>query len=126
MDLSFRPGVHPSGEATGPRLREKSAASGCHRVRWSWGVLAELVGVPGHGVDTSGEVGVLGTQVGPSAGQGLDEAGGVVAGEGRVQLVDRRPGVGGQPGEQGDLTGQAAQVGRVVAGPGGDGAVGGA
>ncbi|MGW6841281.1 hypothetical protein [Streptomyces sp. NPDC054958] len=43
----------------------------------------------------------------------------------QVQLADRVFGAGRQVGEGGDLTGQAAQIGCVVAGPGGDGVVGG-
>ncbi len=66
-----------------------------------------------------GELGVLGPQVGAGVGQGADEPGGVVVGERLVQVVDGALGAGGQAGEGGDLAGEAAQVGRVAAGPGG-------
>ena len=43
-----------------------------------------------------------------------------------VEVAEGYAGLGGEVGEGGDLAGEAAQVGGVVAGPGGDGAVGGA
>lgn len=58
--------------------------------------------------------------------EGVDEVGGVVVGEGRVELVEQSAGGGGEVGEGGDLAGDAAQVGGVTAGPFGLGAVGGA
>ena len=54
-----------------------------------------------------------------------DEGCGIVVGEGLVELADGVVGGGGEIGEGGDLAGDAAQVGRVTAGPGGGGAVGG-
>ncbi|OKJ66544.1 hypothetical protein AMK30_32530 [Streptomyces sp. CB02460] len=57
--------------------------------------------------------------------QGGDEVGGIVVGEGCVELAQAGAGGGGKVGEGGDLAGEAAQVGRVAAGPGGGGAVGG-
>ncbi|MFD8148648.1 hypothetical protein [Streptomyces sp. NPDC059708] len=56
----------------------------------------------------------------------MEQEGGVVFGEGQAQLADRVVGAGGQAAEGGDLSGEAAQVGCVGAGPGGHGAVGGA
>lgn len=53
-----------------------------------------------------------GGQVGAGGGQGGDEVGGVVVGEGRVELMERAAGGGGKVGEGGDLAGEAAQVGR--------------
>lgn len=67
-----------------------------------------------------------GGQVGAGGVEGVDEVGGVVVGEGRVELVERVAGGGGEVGEGGDLAGDAAQVGGVAAGPFGLGAVGGA
>ncbi|GAA2076147.1 Tn3 family transposase [Actinomadura alba] len=77
------------------------------------------------GVEPGGEVGVGGGQVRAGGGQGGDEVGGIVVGEGRVELADRAAGVGGKVRECGDLAGEAAQVGRVAAGPSGGAAVGG-
>lgn len=58
--------------------------------------------------------------------EGADELGRVVAGQGCVEPGERDTGRAGQVGEGGDLAGDAAQVGCVVAGPGGGGAFGGA
>ncbi|CAM5392294.1 hypothetical protein SCYAM73S_06701 [Streptomyces cyaneofuscatus] len=74
------------------------------------------------GVKLVGEVGVGCGQVGAGGDERGDDVGGIVVGEGRVELADRSVGGGGQVGECGDLAGEAAQVGGVVAGPGGGGA----
>lgn len=77
------------------------------------------------GVDLCSEVGVGGGQVGAGVVEGADEFGGVVVGKGRMKLAEGSASRGGQVGERGDLTGDAAQVGCVAAGPSGGGAFGG-
>lgn len=57
------------------------------------------------------------------AARGGEEVGGVVVGEGLVEVLDAGVGVGGEVGEGGELAGESAQVGGIVAGPGGHGAV---
>ncbi|MFD7916605.1 hypothetical protein ACFV30_38930 [Streptomyces sp. NPDC059752] len=66
------------------------------------GFLVELVGVAGQGVDAVGELGVLAPQVGPGVGQGTHEPGGVMVGEGQVQVADGDPFLGpATPGDRG-------------------------
>lgn len=77
----------------------------------------------GHGVEVIDESRVLGAQVRPGVGQGPDEAGCVVVGQGPVQFADGCRGGVGKAGEGGDLACEPAQVGRVVTGPGLDGTV---
>ncbi|MFB8172908.1 hypothetical protein ACFC60_33675, partial [Kitasatospora purpeofusca] len=61
---------------------------------------------------------------GPEGGEGLDEIGGVGGAESGGQGGLGGAGAGGECG-RGDPGGQESQIGGVVAGPGGDGAVGG-
>lgn len=88
-----------------------------------------LVGDWGAGVredvESGDEVGVGGCQVGAGGLERVDEGSGVVQGEGRVELTERKTGGARKVSQSGDLAGYAAQVGGVVAGPGSHGAVGG-
>lgn len=86
-------------------------------------VLTELVGSLGYAVDAGREVGVAVLRMGAGVGQGADEVGGVVVGLGAGQASDRGASLGGDVGQGGDLAGESAQLGRVAAGPCGDGAV---
>ncbi|MCC0093264.1 hypothetical protein K7B10_00265 [Streptomyces flavotricini] len=61
-------------------------------------VPTEVVGVSGHGVEVIDEGPVFGAQMGPGVGQGPDEAGCVVVGQGPVQFADGRR--GGRRGDQ--------------------------
>ncbi|WP_404961247.1 hypothetical protein [Streptomyces sp. 147326] len=55
----------------------------------------------GHGVEAIDEGPVFGAQMGPGVGQGPDEAGCVVVGQGPVQFADGRRGGVGKVGEGG-------------------------
>ncbi len=77
-------------------------------------------------VDAGGQVGVAGCQVGVGVGQGCDEVGGVVVREGVGEPGQGEAGPGREIREGGDLAGEPAQIAGVAAGPGGDGAAGGA
>lgn len=90
VSVSRSPLVHPGAEADRAAVAVRRAGSGgCE------------------GVEPGGEVGVGGGQVGAGGGQGRDEGGGVVVGEGRVELAERTAGGGREVGECGDLAGQA-------------------
>lgn len=89
-----------------------AARSGSHRARRRRVPSVE-------GVQGLGEGGVAGVEVGAHAGEGRDEFGGVGGAEGGVQGGLGGARLGCEGAERADLSGEAAQVGCVVAGPGG-------